>query len=111
MNEIEYVNAYKGYRKWQKLVYGMIPCRAGRAITAMVTIAGVVILASLITLITSPIVIIKAAIKKVYEDGPQEIIMAIEFKRIKNGYEIHRHFLRCRHTELSLLRCRDVASW
>ena len=37
--------------------------------------------------ITSPIVIIKAAIKKVYEDGPQEIIMAIEFKRIKNGYE------------------------
>lgn len=45
------------------------------------------ILASLITLITSPIVIIKVAIKKVYEDGPQEIMMAIEFKRIKNGYE------------------------
>ena len=91
MNEIDYINAYKGYRKWQKLVYGMIPCRVGRAITAMVTIAGVVILASLITLITSPIVIIKAAIKsvydKVYEDGPQEIMMAIEFKRIKNGYE------------------------
>lgn len=87
MNEIDYINAYKGYRKWQKLVYGMIQCRVGRAITAMVTIAGVVILASLITLITSPIVIIKAAIKKVYEDGPQEIMMAIEFKRIKNGYE------------------------
>lgn len=45
MNEIDYINAYKGYRKWQKLVYGMIPCRVGRAITAMVTIAGVVILA------------------------------------------------------------------
>lgn len=42
MNEIDYINAYKGYRKWQKLVYGMIPCRVGRAITAMVTIAGVV---------------------------------------------------------------------
>lgn len=51
MNEIDYINAYKGYRKWQKLVYGMIPCRVGRAITAMVTIAGVVILASLITLL------------------------------------------------------------
>lgn len=37
--------------------------------------------------ITSPIVIIKTAIKKIHEDGPQEIIMAIEFKRIKNGYE------------------------
>ena len=87
MNEIDYINAYKGYRKWQKLVYGMIPCRAGRALAAMVTIAGVVILASIITLITSPIIIIKTAIKKAYEDGPQEIIMAIEFKRIKNGYE------------------------
>lgn len=87
MNETEYVNAYKGYRKWQKLVYGMIPCRAGRAITAMVAIASVVMLASLITLITSPIVIIKTAIKKIYEDGPQEIMMAIEFERIKNGYE------------------------
>lgn len=87
MNEIDYIRAYKGYRKWQKLVYGMIPCRVGRAITAMVTIAGVVILASLITLITSPIVIIKTAIKKIYEDGPQEIMMAIEFERIKNGYE------------------------
>lgn len=87
MKEIEYVNAYKGYRKWQKLVYGMIPCRAGRAITAMVAIASVVMLASLITLITSPIVIIKTAIKKIYEDGPQEIMMAIEFERIKNGYE------------------------
>ena len=87
MNETEYVNAYKGYRKWQKLVYGMIPCRAGRAITAMVAIASVVMLASLITLITSPIVIIKTSIKKIYEDGPQEIMMAIEFERIKNGYE------------------------
>lgn len=87
MDEIDYINAYKGYRKWQKLVYGMIPCKAGRAIAAMVTIAGVVILASIITLITSPIVIIKTAIKKIHEDGPQEIIMAIEFKRIKNGYE------------------------
>lgn len=87
MNEIDYINAYKGYRKWQKLVYGMIPCRAGRALAAMVTIAGVVILASIITLITSPIVIIKTAIKKIHEDGTQEIIMAIEFKRIKNGYE------------------------
>lgn len=87
MNEIDYINAYKGYRKWQKLVYGMIPCRVGRAIVALITIAGVVILASLITLITSPIVIIKAAIKKVYEDGPQEIMMAIEFGRIKNGYK------------------------
>lgn len=86
MNEIDYINAYKGYRKWQKLVYGMIPCRAGRALAAMVTIAGVVILASIITLITSPIVIIKTATKKINEDGPQEIIMAIEFKRIKNGY-------------------------
>lgn len=83
MDEIDYINAYKGYRKWQKLVYGMIPCRVGRAITAMVTIASVVILASIITLITSPIVIIKTAIKKVHEDGPQEIILAIEFKRIK----------------------------
>lgn len=70
MNEIDYIRAYKGYRKWQKLVYGMIQCRVGRAIIAMVTIASVVILASLITLITSPIVIIKVAIKKVYEDGP-----------------------------------------
>lgn len=87
MNEIDYINTYKGYRKWQKLVYGMIPCRAGRALAAMVTIAGVIILASIITLITSPIVIIKTAIKKINEDGPQEIIMAIEFKRIKNGYE------------------------
>lgn len=87
MDEIDYINAYKGYRKWQKLVYGMNPCRAGRALAAMVTIAGVVILASIITLITSPIVIIKTAIKKIHEDGPQEIIMAIEFKRIKNGYE------------------------
>lgn len=87
MDEIDYINAYKGYRKWQKLVYGMIPCRAGRALAAMVTIAGVVILASIITLITSQIVIIKTAIKKINEDGPQEIIMAIEFKRIKNGYE------------------------
>lgn len=87
MNEIDYINAYKGYRKWQKLVYGMIPCRAGRALAAMVTIAGVIILASIITLITSPIVIIKTAIKKINEDGPKEIIMAIEFKRIKNGYE------------------------
>lgn len=87
MNEIDYINAYKGYRKWQKLVYGMIPCKVGRAIVALITIAGVVILASLIALITSPIVIIKAAIKKIYEDGPQEIIMAIEFKRIKNGYK------------------------
>lgn len=87
MNEIDYIRAYKGYREWQKLVYGMIPCRAGRALAAMVTIAGVVILASIITLITSPIVIIKTAIKKIHEDGPQEIIMAIEFKRIKNGYE------------------------
>ena len=87
MNEIDYINAYKGYRKWQKLVYGMIPCKAGRAITAMVAIASVVMLASLITLITSPIVIIKTAIKKIHEDGPPEIIMAIEFKRIKNGYE------------------------
>lgn len=87
MDEIDYIRAYKGYRKWQKLVYGMIPCRVGRALAAMVAIAGVVILASLITLITSPIVIIKAAIKKVYEDGPQEIMMAIEFERIKNGYE------------------------
>lgn len=87
MNEIDYINAYKGYRKWQKLVYGMIPCRVGRAIVALITISGVVILASLITLITSPIVIIKAAIKKVYEDGPQEIMMAIEFERIKNGYK------------------------
>ena len=87
MNEIDYINAYKGYRKWQKLVYGMIQCRVGRAITAMVTIAGVVILASLIALITSPIVIIKAAIKKVYENGPQEIMMAMEFERIQNGYE------------------------
>lgn len=87
MDEIDYINAYKGYRKWQKLVYGMIPCRAGRALAAMVTIAGVIILASIITLITSPIVIIKTAIKKIHEDGPQEIIMAIEFKRIKNGYE------------------------
>nr|DAJ78389.1 MAG TPA: voltage-gated potassium channel protein [Caudoviricetes sp.] len=87
MDEIDYINAYKGYRKWQKLVYGMIPCRAGRALAAMVTIAGVIILASIITLITSPIVIIKTAIKKINEDGPQEIIMAIEFKRIKNGYE------------------------
>ena len=87
MNEIDYIRAYKGYRKWQKLVYGMIPFRVGRAINAMVTIDGVVILASLITLITSPIVIIKAAIKKVYEDGPQEIMMAIEFERIKNGYK------------------------
>lgn len=87
MNEIDYIRAYKGYRKWQKLVYGMIPCKAGRALAAMVTIAGVVILASIITLITSPIVIIKTAIKKIYEDGPQEIMMAIEFKRIKNGYE------------------------
>lgn len=85
MNEIDYINAYKGYRKWQKLVYGMIPCRVGRAIAALITIAGVVILASLITLITSPIVIIKAAIKKVYEDGPQEIMMAMEFERIKTG--------------------------
>lgn len=85
MNEIEYINAYKGYRKWQKLVYGMIPCRVGRALAAMVAIAGVVILASLITLITSPIVIIKAAIKEVYEDSPQEIMMAIEFERIKTG--------------------------
>lgn len=64
MNEIDYINAYKGYRKWQKLVYGVIPCRAGRAITAMVAIASVVMLASLITLITSPIVIIKTAIKR-----------------------------------------------
>lgn len=87
MNEIDYIRAYKGYRKWQKLVYGMIPCKIGRAIVAITVIIGVVTLASLITLITSPIVIIKAAIKKVYEDGPQEIIMAIEFKRIKNGYE------------------------
>lgn len=87
MDEIDYINAYKGYRKWQKLVYGMIPCRAGRALAAMVTIAGVVILASIITLITSPIVIIKTAIKKIHEDGPQEIVMAIEFKRIKTGYE------------------------
>lgn len=87
MDEIDYINAYKGYRKWQKLVYGMIPCRAGRALAAMVTIAGVVILASIITLITSPIVIIKTAIKKIHEDGPQEIVMAIEFKRIKSGYE------------------------
>lgn len=87
MNEIDYIRAYKGYRKWQKFVYGMIPCRAGRALAALITIAGVVILASLITLITSPIVIIKAAIKKVYEDGPQEIMMAIEFERIKNGYK------------------------
>ena len=63
------------------------PVQSGKSNYAMVTIAGVVILASLITLITSPIVIIKAAIKKVYEDGPQEIMMAIEFKRIKNGYE------------------------
>lgn len=85
MNEIEYINAYKSYRTWQKLVYGMIPCRAGRALAALITIAGVVILASLIALITSPIVIIKAAIKKVYEDGPQEIMMAIEFERIKTG--------------------------
>lgn len=87
MDEIDYINAYKGYRKWQKLVYGMIPCRAGRALAAMVTIAGVVILASIITLITSPIVIIKTAIKKIHEDGPQKIVMAIEFKRIKKGYE------------------------
>lgn len=87
MDEMDYINAYKGYRKWQKLVYGMIPCRAGRALAAMVTIAGVIILASIITLITSPIVIIKTAIKKINEDSPQEIIMAIEFKRIKNGYE------------------------
>lgn len=87
MDEIDYINAYKGYRKWQKLVYGMIPCRAGRALAAMVTIAGVVILASIITLITSPIVIIKTAIKKIHEDDPQEIVMAIEFKRIKSGYE------------------------
>ena len=87
MDEIDYIRAYKGYRKWQKLVYGMNPCRAGRALASMVTIAGVVILASIITLITSPIVIIKTAIKKINEDGPQEIIMAIEFKRIKNGYE------------------------
>jgi hypothetical protein len=87
MDEIDYINAYKGYRKWQKLVYSMIPCRAGRALAAMVTIAGVVILASIITLITSPIVIIKTAIKKIHEDGPPEIVMAIEFKRIKNGYE------------------------
>lgn len=57
MDEIDYINAYKGYRKWQKLVYGMIPCR------------------------------IKTAIKKIHEDGPQEIVMAIEFKRIKTGYE------------------------
>lgn len=28
MNEIDYINAYKGYRKWQKLVYGMIPCKS-----------------------------------------------------------------------------------
>lgn len=87
MNEIDYIRAYKGYREWQKPVYGMIPCRAGRALAAMVTIASVVILASIITLITSPIVIIKTAIKKIHEDGPQEIVMAIEFKRIKNGYE------------------------
>lgn len=87
MNEIDYINAYKGYRKWQKLVYGMIPCRVGRAITAMVTIAGVVTLAALITLLTTPLILIKTIVKKVYEDGPQEIIMAIEFKRIKNGYE------------------------
>lgn len=87
MNEIEYINAYKGYRTWQKLVYGMIPCKVGRALAALITIASVVILASLIALITSPIVIIKTAIKKAYEDGPQEIIMAIEFERIKNGYE------------------------
>ena len=87
MDEIDYINAYKGYRKWQKLVYGMIPCRAGRALAAMVTIAGVIILASIITLITSPIVILKTAVKKINDDGPQDIIMAIEFKRIKNGYE------------------------
>lgn len=72
MNETEYVNAYKGYRKWQKLVYGMIPCRAGRAITAMVAIASVVMLASLITLITSPIVIIKTAIKKYTKMGQRK---------------------------------------
>lgn len=87
MNEIDYINEYKRYWTWQKLVYGMIPCRVGRAIAALITIAGVVILASLITLIESPIVIIKAVIKKVYEDGPQEIMLAIEFERIKNGYE------------------------
>ena len=87
MNEIEYINAYKGYRKWQKLVYVMIPCKVVRELAALITIAGVVILASLIALITSPIVIIKAAIKKVYENGPQEIMMAMEFERIQNGYE------------------------
>lgn len=85
MNEIDYIRAYKGYREWQKLVYGMIPCRAGRALAAMVTIVSVVILASIITLITSPIVIIKTAIKKIHEDGPQEIVMAMEFERIKTG--------------------------
>lgn len=67
MNEIDYINAYKGYRKWQKLVYGMIPCKIGRAIVA------------------TPLILIKTIVKKVYEDGAKEIIMAMEFERIKTG--------------------------
>ena len=80
-------NRYKGYRKWQKLVYGMIPCKIGRAIVAITVIIGVVTLAALITLLTTPLILIKTIIKKVYEDGAKEIIMAMEFERIKNGYE------------------------
>nr|DAS31749.1 MAG TPA: hypothetical protein [Caudoviricetes sp.] len=87
MNEIDYIRAYKGYRKWQKLVYGMIPCKIGRAIVAITVIIGVATLAALITLLTTPLILIKTIVKKVYEDGAKEIIMAMEFERIKNGYE------------------------
>lgn len=87
MNEIDYIRAYKCYREWQKLVYGMIPCRAGRALVAITVIIGVVTLAALITLLTTPLILIKTIVKKVYEEGVKEIIMAMEFERIKNGYE------------------------
>ncbi|WP_302758834.1 hypothetical protein [Dialister invisus] len=85
MNEIDYIRAYKGYRKWQKLVYGMIPCKIGRAMVAIMVIIGVVTLAALITLLTTPLILIKTIVKKVYEDGAKEIIMAMEFERIKTG--------------------------
>lgn len=87
MNEIDYIRAYKGYREWQKLVYSMIPCKIGRAIVAITVIIGVVTLAALITLLTTPIILIRTIVKKVYEEGEKEIIMAMEFERIKNGYE------------------------
>lgn len=72
MNEIDYINAYKGYRKWQKLVYGMIPCKIGRAIVAITVIIGVVTLAALITLLTTPLILIKTIVKKYTKMGQRK---------------------------------------